>query len=232
VSPRRGFTAAQVRAAERPLLDAGEPLMLRAAAALAAELRDLSPARMLVLVGAGDNGGDALYAAAELATEGVDVELVAAADRHHPEAGAAAVAAGARWVTDSALAERAAAADVVVDGILGTGSSPGLRGRARDVVAAVLPVLDADDRPRVVAVDLPSGIGADDGSVPDPVVPARRRDRHVRRREGRDAAGAGVALHRSRRARRPRARPLPPARAGGHRGVSRNTRRVRPAATS
>lgn len=170
MSPRRGFTAAQVRAAERPLLDAGEPLMLRAAAALAAELRDLSPARMLVLVGAGDNGGDALYAAAELATEGVDVELVAAADRHHPEAGAAAVAAGARWVTDSALAERAAAADVVVDGILGTGSSPGLRGRARDVVAAVLPVLDADDRPRVVAVDLPSGIGADDGSVPDPVV--------------------------------------------------------------
>jgi len=170
VSPRRGFTAAQVRAAERPLLDAGEPLMLRAAAALAAELRDLAPRRLLVLVGAGDNGGDALYAAAELATEGVDVELVAAADRHHPEAGAAAVAAGARWVTDSALAERAAAADVVVDGILGTGSSPGLRGRARDVVAAVLPVLDADDRPRVVAVDLPSGIGADDGSVPDPVV--------------------------------------------------------------
>ena len=170
MSPRRGFTAAQVRAAERPLLDAGEPLMLRAAAALAAELRDLAPRRLLVLVGAGDNGGDALYAAAELATEGVDVELVAAADRHHPEAGAAAVAAGARWVTDSALAERAAAADVVVDGILGTGSSPGLRGRARDVVAAVLPVLDADDRPRVVAVDLPSGIGADDGSVPDPVV--------------------------------------------------------------
>lgn len=164
-----------MRAAEQPLLDAGVPLMRHAAAALAAELRDLSPRRMLVLVGAGDNGGDALYAAAELAAGGVDVDLLPTASRHHAEAGAAAVAAGARWVDAADAAELAGAADVVLDGILGTGTShsPALRGAAREIVAAILPVLDAPVRPRVVAVDIPSGIGPDDGGVPDPrVLPA------------------------------------------------------------
>ena len=170
MTPRRGYTSSQVRAAEQPLLEAGVPLMRQAAAALAAQLRDLSPARLLVLVGAGDNGGDALFAAAELAGEGIHVDLVATADRHHAEGAAAALAAGARWADADDAPVLAARADVVVDGILGTGSSPGLRGRAREIVAAVLPVLERPDRPRVVAVDLPSGIGADDGSVPDEAV--------------------------------------------------------------
>lgn len=61
---------------------------------------------------------------------------------------------------------------MIVDGILGTGTSarPELRGRAREIVAGVLPVLADERRPVVVAVDLPSGVHPDDGSVPDPVV--------------------------------------------------------------
>jgi NAD(P)H-hydrate epimerase len=61
---------------------------------------------------------------------------------------------------------------VIVDGILGTGTSrsPSLRGAARDIVAAIIPVLDSPHRPRVVAVDIPSGVGPDDGAVPDPTV--------------------------------------------------------------
>lgn len=172
MTPRRGYRAADVRAAEQPLLDAGEPLMRRAAAALAAELRELAPARMLVLVGSGDNGGDALFAAAELAAEGVAVDLVATAGRRHAEGAAAAEAAGARWADAAGAAALAARADVVVDGILGTGtsSSPALRGSAHEVVAGILPVLEHARRPLVVAVDLPSGIGPDDGAVPDRVV--------------------------------------------------------------
>lgn len=172
MTPRRGFTAAQVRAAEQPLLEAGVPLMRRAAGALAAELRDLTPRRMLVLVGSGDNGGDALYAAAELAAEGVRVDLVATGARFHPEAARAAEGAGARWAHSDEVGALAAASDVVVDGILGTGTgdSPALRGDARRIVAAVLSALDRAPRPRVVAVDLPSGIGPDDGVVPDPTV--------------------------------------------------------------
>ncbi|HSP53037.1 MAG TPA: NAD(P)H-hydrate epimerase, partial [Cryobacterium sp.] len=66
----------------------------------------------------------------------------------------------------------ARASAVILDGILGTGTSagPALRGRAREVVAALLPVLHGDAAPRVVAVDLPSGTGVDDGAVPDPTV--------------------------------------------------------------
>lgn len=170
MSPRRGYTAAQVRAAEQPLLDAGAPLMRRAATALAAELRDSAPRRLLVLVGTGDNGGDALFAASELAAEGVHVDLVATGDRNHPEGASAAVAAGANWVDADAAVSIAAQSDVIVDGILGTGSTAGLRGAARDIVASLLPVLDNRSRPRVVAVDIPSGIGSDDGAVPDPIV--------------------------------------------------------------
>lgn len=167
-----GYTAAQVRAAERPLLAAGEPLMRRAAAALAAELRAVAPSRVLVLVGSGDNGGDGLFAAAELAAEGVTVDLVATASRSHVEGAAAAIAAGARWVDAADAARLAADADVVVDAILGTGTSsaPALRGAAREVVAAIVPVLGRSRRPYVVAVDLPSGISPDDGSVPDETV--------------------------------------------------------------
>jgi NAD(P)H-hydrate epimerase len=62
-------------------------------------------------------------------------------------------------------------AAVVVDGLLGTGtsSSPALRGAARDLVATAIPLVEEHGIP-VVAVDLPSGIHSDDGSVPDPTV--------------------------------------------------------------
>lgn len=167
---RRGWTAAQVRAAEQPLLDAGEPLMRRAAAALAAELRGISPRRVLLLVGSGSNGGDALFAGAELAAEGAEVVAVPVAGRMHEDGEAAARAAGVRDVPLTDAAAEARAADVLVDGILGTGSSGALRGDARAVVTAILPVLDETPRPTVVAVDLPSGIGTDDGAVLDGIV--------------------------------------------------------------
>jgi hydroxyethylthiazole kinase-like uncharacterized protein yjeF len=163
---RPGYSAEQVRAAERPLMDAGVPLMHMAATALAAQLRSLHPTRLLLLVGPGDNGGDALYAGAELAAEGVTVAALPVADRMHDGGSSAARAAGVRFVTAADAAAETELADVVVDGILGTGSRGALRGVAREVVAAVL----ATGPLFVVAVDLPSGIGTDDGSVEDPTV--------------------------------------------------------------
>ncbi|TYL51113.1 NAD(P)H-hydrate epimerase [Agromyces mariniharenae] len=175
-----GYSAAQVRAAEAPHLAAGEPLMRRAAAALAATLRrELAEAQapegpVVLLVGSGDNGGDALWAGAELAEAGVVVTAVPTSERMHAEGAAAAQAAGVRFVgaSDDRAAEAAFGdAAVIVDGILGTGTSasPALRGRARDLVAAAMPVVEAGGI-RVVAVDLPSGIHPDDGTVPDPTV--------------------------------------------------------------
>jgi NAD(P)H-hydrate epimerase len=161
-----GYSAAQVRAAEAPLLAAGIPLMERAAAGLAAHLRQAhpQPARVLLLVGSGDNGGDALHAGAELARDGYRVSVLPTGTRMHPAGLALARAAGAEVV------EQPLTTDIIVDGILGTGTStdPALRGRAREVVSELL----SDPAPLVVAVDLPSGVHPDTGAANGPVLPA------------------------------------------------------------
>jgi NAD(P)H-hydrate epimerase len=174
------YTAAQIRAAEEPLLAAGVPLMARAAAALAREIRLLLPTdrsgSVLLLVGPGNNGGDALFAGAELAALGSTVAVLPTSDRMLDAGRIAAIDAGARMLSADSDTDAAASvareSDVIVDGILGTGtnSSPALRDRARELVAAIVPVLAEEHPPIVVAVDLPSGVHPDDGSVPDPTV--------------------------------------------------------------
>ncbi|MEO8907275.1 MAG: NAD(P)H-hydrate epimerase [Microbacteriaceae bacterium] len=183
-----GYSAQQLRDAEAPHLAAGEPLMQRAAVALAREIDALlpepsadagaEPARILVLVGSGNNGGDALFAAATLADSGCDVAIISVGSRVHEAGLQAALAAGARREdaqSGADAARLAATSAVIVDAILGTGTgaNPALRGRAREFVSAILPVVAVVDGPIVVAVDIPSGIGPDDGSVPDlTVLPA------------------------------------------------------------
>ncbi|GAA1987362.1 NAD(P)H-hydrate epimerase [Microbacterium pumilum] len=170
------YRAEQVRAAEQPLLAAGEPLMRRAAAALAAivreQLADAVTPRVLVLVGSGDNGGDALFAAADL-RGAAEVDLLLVSERFHRQALDAAVAAGARRIDLPTARDAASDYAVVVDGILGIGSSASsaLRGVAREVVESLLPAVRGG-RPRAVAVDLPSGLHPDTGEADDVVLPA------------------------------------------------------------
>ncbi|MEU1973699.1 NAD(P)H-hydrate epimerase [Microbacterium sp. NPDC019599] len=198
------WTSAQVRAAERPLLDQGVPLMLWAASALAQVIADelvdrgvtarlkvdaafsagLAPlvGRLLIAAGRGDNGGDALYAAAALlqwtAARDVDgddlaIDLLLTSDSAHAQALATAEAAGARRVELAEAVQTATEGgyDLVVDGILGIGTSadPALRGGARTAVEALRPAVRAG-RTRVIAVDLPSGLQPDDGTTADDIV--------------------------------------------------------------
>jgi NAD(P)H-hydrate epimerase len=193
-----GYSVEQIRAAEAPHLAAGEPLMRRAAAGLADEIRRAlretmhgqkgddestegalpgDSGRVLLLVGSGDNGGDTLFAGAELAAQGVDVTILATGSRMRDDGLAAALHAGAHventdHLDAGRLAHLAARADVIIDGILGTGTSPNpaLRGTARDIVAVIIPIVEAPDGPVVIAVDIPSGINPNDGAVPDPLV--------------------------------------------------------------
>lgn len=98
------YSADVVRQLERPLLDDGVPLMRMAASAVARvtlsllddEDLDVEDARVTVLAGAGDNGGDGLYAGAELAREGAQVTAVAVGRSLHEDAFRAFVRAGGR----------------------------------------------------------------------------------------------------------------------------------------
>jgi len=168
----RTYSAAQIRQAEAPYIAAGVPLMQRAADGLAAEIGNFHPASVLLLVGAGNNGADALWAGARLAMRGVDVVIVPTTDHPNREALDAAMNAGAQLRSPDRVGALFLATDVTVDGILGIGASTSraLRGDARSVVAAILAAWPGHRHPVVVAVDIPSGIDPDDGSVPDPTV--------------------------------------------------------------
>ncbi|MFC9234152.1 NAD(P)H-hydrate dehydratase [Streptomyces decoyicus] len=161
---RTAYSVETVRAAERELM-ARLPegaLMQRAAAGLAVACGELLGrvygSRVVLLVGSGDNGGDALYAGARLARRGAGVAAVLLSpDRAHQGGLGALRAAGGR-VSDDALRD-IARADLVVDGIVGIGGRGGLRPEAAQLARA------AWESAPVVAVDLPSGVDADSGEV-------------------------------------------------------------------
>src|SRR5689334_1155664 len=166
---RSAHTVEQVREAERALM-ARLPegaLMQRAAAGLAYAVLELLGraygARVLLLVGSGDNGGDALYAGVLLARRGVAVEaLLLSPDKVHRAGLAALRGAGGRVVGSAA---GAGTPDVVVDGIVGIGGRPPLRKEAAAALAAFEGV-------PVVAVDVPSGVDVDTGRLDGPHVTA------------------------------------------------------------
>ena len=165
------------RIEERAIAAQGvDTLMQRAAAAVAASASDLLQSttggrygrHVMIMVGAGNNGGDALFAGVRLARRGVRVTAVRCLGTPHPAGHAALIAAGGRLV-DLAGSINIRAFDLVIDGILGIGGRPGLPDRVADLVQSV-----AAQRIPVVAVDLPSGVAADTGAVPDAAVPATR----------------------------------------------------------
>ena len=142
-------------------------LMQRAAAGLAVALVDLLGGaygrRVLLLVGPGDNGGDALWAGARLASRGARVEALLLADAVHRGGLAALRAAGGRATSD--VDDLDPRPDVVVDGIVGIGGRPGLRPGAASAVERFTGV-------PVVAVDVPSGVEVDTGRIDGPHVVA------------------------------------------------------------
>jgi hydroxyethylthiazole kinase-like uncharacterized protein yjeF len=181
---RKAHDVATVRAAEHALMATVPPgaLMQRAAAGLAAVCAGLAGkvygARIVVLAGSGDNGGDALYAGARLARRGARVTAVAAGGRVHEGGTAALRAAGGRVTGPDApgLPDVIAAADLVLDGLLGIGGHGGLREPYSTLAGLAARAGGGPGSPGtgplVVAVDLPSGIDADTGVVDGPAVRA------------------------------------------------------------
>ncbi|WP_275004570.1 bifunctional ADP-dependent NAD(P)H-hydrate dehydratase/NAD(P)H-hydrate epimerase [Promicromonospora iranensis] len=224
------WSSDEVRKAEEPMIAAGEPLMARAAYALAqAVLREVAAgpttgrapdragrpaavrlrgslgsdglpgtarlrrartagirgevrgARALLLVGPGNNGGDTLFAGAHLVRRGMSVTAVLASTRAHEDGLAAFRAAGGKVLTLAdirvpSVVQTALASDIVLDGLVGVGARGALRPPAGGLVRTLAEAREkAGERwPLTIAVDIPSGIGVDDGAVPGPVLAADR----------------------------------------------------------
>lgn len=168
---RHYYSADAIRAAEAPLL-ASLPdgaLMKRAAYGLATEIsRELTARtggvagrRVCAIVGSGDNGGDALWAATFLRRRGAAAEAVLLKpERTHRNGLAAFRKAGGRIVENIS-----AATDLVIDGVVGISGSGALRPDAARVFAEAAQI-------PVVAVDIPSGIDGATGAITGPAVHA------------------------------------------------------------
>jgi hydroxyethylthiazole kinase-like uncharacterized protein yjeF len=170
--------ATAIRTLEEAALARGEPLMERAGLAAANLARGMLkeaahfPARVLVLAGPGNNGGDAIEVAVHLADWGVNVAVCFSgdADRLPPDA----ARAHAKWRSrDGSNTLRAppppADYDLVIDGLFGIGLTRPLRAPYADWIAAV-----NEASTPVLALDVPSGLDADTGRVMGAAIQATR----------------------------------------------------------
>ena len=175
------LTAAETRAVDRATIAAGTAgvtLMERAGQGVAdaLERRWGSPLamRVLVLAGGGNNGGDGYVAARAWASHGarVTVAVCAPSDRIEGDARTMLDQLDSRLVrvefaADAAALERFAASedhwDFVVDALLGTGAEGAPRGLVAEGCRLVRSLRARGSR--VLAVDLPTGVSSDDGTV-------------------------------------------------------------------
>jgi hydroxyethylthiazole kinase-like uncharacterized protein yjeF len=154
------LTAAQMRAAEAEAISAGTPaarLMERAGAAAAEAIwRFAGPLPALILCGPGNNGGDGYVIARRLAERGAKVRVAAFAEPASPDARSAREA----WLGPVERIDEAGPEPLLVDALFGTGLTrpldPALSERLRAFAGASR---------TAVAIDLPSGVATDDGSV-------------------------------------------------------------------
>jgi hydroxyethylthiazole kinase-like uncharacterized protein yjeF len=170
------YTAEEIRTAEARVLAATPEgaLMQRAATGLATvSLRLLGRAygrRVVVLVGTGNNGGDALFAGTHLARRGARVTAVLLdPDRAHSPGLAALRRAGGRMlaVGSGGVAAALGRAELALDGMLGIGGRGPLRREAAELAR-----LAGTGAALTVAVDVPSGVDADTGVVEGDAFPA------------------------------------------------------------
>ncbi len=153
------LTASEMRTAEGVAMAGGvsiDALMERAGEAVAeAVWRFGGGMPTLILCGPGNNGGDGYVAARLLLERGLDVR-VAACSGPTTEV---AIAARKRWTGVVEQLEDAQPAQVLVDALFGTGLSRPLDAKIGNLLKRL-----ADAARYLVAVDLPSGVGTDDGA--------------------------------------------------------------------
>ncbi len=196
--PIGALTRQQVRQVDRWAIEtlgaAGIVLMENAGRQIAEAARAMiagkTDPRVLILAGPGNNGGDGFVAARHLAVGGVRAEVVLLAPREKIAGDAATnlaileamglavrVLAGEVEETLRELGPLLARADLVVDGLLGTGT----RGAVHEPFASVIRAVNDAGRPAalprggpVLAIDIPSGMDPDTGEPLGPTIRATR----------------------------------------------------------
>jgi hydroxyethylthiazole kinase-like uncharacterized protein yjeF len=178
-------TTTQMQAIEKEA-DAGglsyDQMMENAGIGLAETVLDLYPDEELVkvfgLVGPGNNGGDTLIALAELAEAGWSAHAYLVKRKKDElvkrllEAGGEVSSAGDDEDFEG-LASGLSEADIVLDGVLGTGFKLPLKNDIGDILAETVSILsELDESPLVVAVDCPSGVDCDTGEAADETITA------------------------------------------------------------
>jgi NAD(P)H-hydrate epimerase len=182
------YRADQMRELDRLAIEAagipGYTLMARAAGAAWAALRARWPQarRLIVLCGAGNNGGDGYVLARLARAEGREVRVLQLGDAGRIRGDA--LTARTAWLEaggEVAVFDAAALApaDILVDALLGTGFAGRLDAQWRGVIEAV----NAAGVP-VVAMDIPSGLHADTGHVADVAVRASLTVTFIARKPG------------------------------------------------
>src|SRR3970040_771969 len=181
------FTAAEMRALDARAIEAlgiPSPRLMEnagrgAAALIARECAPIRGKRVLVLCGKGNNGGDGFVVARHLKAKGAAVRVLLLGSRAEMKGDAAH--ALARWrgrveeistEADSATVSTALdRADLIVDALLGTGLTAPARGLVGHVIGRIN---ESAGRTGcgVAALDLPSGLGSDGGTLPGPAVRA------------------------------------------------------------
>jgi NAD(P)H-hydrate epimerase len=162
----RLVTTAEMRALEQGAVQRGvslEALMDNAGAALAAEVRRrrAQGGQALVLVGPGNNGGDGLVAAERLREAGWRIDLHLTAQRERDPARFTVL----QHVQPGPIPDERV--DVVIDALLGTGSSRPIEGAMAQAFQSM-----RDRTALVVAADVPSGMNADTGAADPLTLPA------------------------------------------------------------
>jgi len=168
------LTAEEMRAVDAATMELGIPgivLMENAAhrvmEVLERRFSPLNEHRIVVICGKGNNGGDGLAIARQLFTrfQPKSLDVVLAADPAELRGDAAANLAMLRacgCALSHEITAAMATASLVVDALLGTGLNGPVRGKALDVIRQMN---TAFPLAKVVAVDVPSGIGSDSGQL-------------------------------------------------------------------
>ena len=137
-------------------------------------LGGVAGARVIILVGPGNNGADGLVAGRHLRRWGAEVTacLLTRRPQIDPKMDLARdygvatlnLAVGEGMAAYERLLARS---NLVIDSVLGTGRSRALQGVVREALQRVAALREGSGNPLLLALDLPTGLDSDSGSVDD-----------------------------------------------------------------